>query len=262
MRSVALKSHPELLDDAGFGVTHAFCPEEALMGYIGKLVTYPEALQVREFAQGNAALASVRARGGAPVVGLSVSDVRQHLPEGAVRVVGVYRRFHHEADRMVPIAASTRIEPGDEVFVLSDKQHLGEVLAAFNRQVGEQEQPVRRVMVAGGGRVGMRLARFLTKESKRFQIKIIEKSEDRCVYLASRLSSDVLVLKGDATDETLMENENGAMRQTAPLAPAVHLGAKRIVVVGVGRAHEVVHLPQGEHAQLEHLALPLPQPRR
>ena len=208
VRSVALKSHPELLDDAGFGVTHAFCPEEALMGYIGKLVTYPEALQVREFAQGNAALASVRARGGAPVVGLSVSDVRQHLPEGAVRVVGVYRRFHHEADRMVPIAASTRIEPGDEVFVLSDKQHLGEVLAAFNRQVGEQEQPVRRVMVAGGGRVGMRLARFLTKESKRFQIKIIEKSEDRCVYLASRLSSDVLVLKGDATDENLMEEEN------------------------------------------------------
>ena len=208
VRSVALKSQQALLEDSGFAVTHAFCPEEALMGYIGKLVRYPEALQVREFAQGHAALASVRARGGAPVVGLSVADVRQNLPNGAVCVVGIYRRFHHEADRLVPIEGNTRIEPGDEVFVLSDKEHLGEVLAGFNRQVGEQEQPVRRVMIAGGGRVGMRLARALTKESKRFQVKIIEKGESRCVYLASRLSSDVLVLKGDATDEKLMEEEN------------------------------------------------------
>lgn len=208
VRSIALKSHPALLEEGGFGVTHAFCPEEALMGYIGKLVRYPEALQVREFAQGYAALASVRARGGAPLVGLSVADVQQNLPQGAVRVVGIYRRFHHEADRLVSVEGSTRIEPGDEVFVLSDKEHLGDVLAAFNRQVGELEQPVRRVMVAGGGRVGMRLARSLTKDSKRFQVKIIEKHESRCVYLASRLSSDVLVLRGDATDENLMEEEN------------------------------------------------------
>ena len=142
------------------------------------------------------------------MVGLSVADVRQHLPQGAVRVVGIYRRFHHEADRLVPLENSTRIEPGDEVFVLADKAHLDEVLSAFNRQVGELEQPVRRVMVAGGGRVGMRLARLLTKESKRFQVKIIEKDENRCSYLASRLSSDVLVLRGDATDENLMEEEN------------------------------------------------------
>src|SRR5690606_22353519 len=158
-------------------------------------VTYPEALQVREFAQGHVALASVRARGGAPVVGLSVADVRQNLPHGTVRVVGVYRRFHHEADRLVPTEGSTRIEPGDEVFVLSDKERLADGLAALNRQVGEQAGVVRRVVVAGGGRVGMRLARALTKESRRFQVKIIEKSEDRCVYLASRLPSDVLVLK-------------------------------------------------------------------
>ncbi len=208
VRSVPLKSNEGLLCEAGFGVTHAFCPEEALMSYIGKLVEYPEALQVRQFAQGSAALASVRARGGAPVVGLSIGDVRQHLPHVAMRVVGLYRRFHHEADRFVPCEASTRIEPGDEVFVLSAKGDLDKVLAAFNRQVGEQERPVTRIMIAGGGRVGLRLARYLTQDPGRFHIKIIERSEERCVYLASRLPSDVLVLRGDATDEDLMEDEN------------------------------------------------------
>lgn len=47
---------------------------------------------------------------------------------------------------------------------------------------------------------------------------------------------------------------DGAMRQTAPLAPAVHLGAQRIVVVGVGRSHEVLNLPQGEHPPFPSLA--------
>ena len=47
---------------------------------------------------------------------------------------------------------------------------------------------------------------------------------------------------------------DGAMRQTAPLAPAVHLGAQRIMVVGVGRSHEVSPLPPGEHPPFPSLA--------
>ena len=47
---------------------------------------------------------------------------------------------------------------------------------------------------------------------------------------------------------------DGAMRQTAPLAPAVHLGAERIVVVGVGRSHEVSAPPEGRHPPFPSLA--------
>ena len=91
VRSVALKSQQALLEDSGFAVTHAFCPEEALMGYIGKLVRYPEALQVREFAQGHAALASVRARAGAPhrtgkATGANASNASTSATTAAVSV--------------------------------------------------------------------------------------------------------------------------------------------------------------------------------
>ena len=207
VRNAALRSQAELLSDEGFAVSRAFCPEESLMNYIGKLVEHPEALQVREFALGHACLVSVRARGGAPVVGLSISDARQGVPDIPMRVVGIYRRFQHEADRFVPCENSTRIEPGDEVFILAARKQVDQVLAAFHRQVGERERPVRRIMIAGGGRVGFRLAKHLSGMGD-FQIKIIEKNEDRCVYLASQLPSNVLVLRGDATDEHLIEGES------------------------------------------------------
>jgi trk system potassium uptake protein TrkA len=124
-----------------------------------------------------------------------------------MRIVAIYRRFPDEPDRFVPCDGSTRVEPGDEVFVLSAREQIPQVLAALYHQNGHPARPVRRIMVAGGGRVGMRLARQLG-QSGRFHIKILEESQERCVALASELPSDILVLQGDATDEDLLSEES------------------------------------------------------
>jgi len=66
---------------------------------------------------------------------------------------------------------------------------------------------VRRVMIAGGGAVGLRLAQELGQEPGRFHVKIFEENSERCVELASLLPSEVLVLHGEATDEDLLAAE-------------------------------------------------------
>ena len=71
-----LERNQALLGKEGFGVDRVICPEESLTRYIGKLVEYPEALQVREFAGGRACLVSVRARPGAPMVGMRIATMR------------------------------------------------------------------------------------------------------------------------------------------------------------------------------------------
>ena len=207
VRSIALKNQPGLMEDSGFAVTHAFCPEEALMGYIGKLVTYPEALQVREFAGGRASLVSVRARPGAPAVGLQIGALRQQMPDVAVRMVAIYRRFADEPDRFVPCDGSTRIEPGDEVFALASHERIPQVLAALHRPEGQPARPVRRIMMAGGGQVSERLARRLAQQAGRFHLKIVEEDPQRCVALASALPEGVLVLQGETSDEELLSEE-------------------------------------------------------
>ncbi|HCL85641.1 MAG TPA: Trk system potassium transport protein TrkA, partial [Comamonadaceae bacterium] len=107
----ALEEGGELLGKDGFGVDRIICPEESLTRYIGKLVEYPEALQVREFAGGRACLVSVRARAGAPLVGMQIGTMRDTAPDVAMRIVAIYRRFPDEPDRFVPCDGSTRVEP-------------------------------------------------------------------------------------------------------------------------------------------------------
>ena len=124
-----------------------------------------------------------------------------------MRMVAIYRRFPDEPDRFIACDGSTRIEPGDEVFVLAAHGHIANVLAALHRPASQQPQPVRRIMIAGGGRVGLRLARQLSQAGGRFHIKIIEDHADRCVELASALPPEVLVLQGDTTDEDLLGDE-------------------------------------------------------
>ena len=208
VRSLGFQCDTRLLGADGFAVDRIICPEESLTRYIGKLIDYPEAMQVREFAGGRACLVSVRARAGAPMVGHTVAEMRNSTPDVAVRLVAIYRRFPEEPDRFVACAGETRIEPGDEVFVLAAREHIAHVLATLHRSDASPVRPVRRIMIAGGGRVGLHLALELGKEPGRFLVKIIEDDSARCIELASRLPSDVLVLQGDTTDENLLGDES------------------------------------------------------
>ena len=94
----------------------------------------------------------------------------------------------------------TRIEPGDEVFVLAATRDIRRVLDALRRR----DEPVRRVMIAGGGRVGLRLAREIADDCR---IKLVESAAARCEYLTTQVADTVLVLHGDSTDEDLLERE-------------------------------------------------------
>jgi trk system potassium uptake protein TrkA len=188
------EGHP-LLSNEGFAVDHVICPEESLMHYINQLIDYPEALQVLEFSQGRAHLIAVRAASGSALVNHSISEFRGLFPQVPMRVVAIYRQ-----DFEVPIEPSTQVWPGDEVFVLADKDKIRPVLQAIHKD----DRPVRSVMIAGGGKVGMRLARSLSGQC---QVKIIEANRKRCEHLAGELPGDIMVLSGDSTDEDLLIEE-------------------------------------------------------
>jgi trk system potassium uptake protein TrkA len=202
--TIARIRSPEFQDDAplttereGFAVDQVICPEESVTRTIRKLVEYPEALQVLEFADGLVSLIAVRAVAGGPLVQHSLAEIPQLVPSTDMRIVAIYR-----LDKpLTELTGTTRIEPGDEVFVLAATDKLRAVLGALRRI----DRPVKRIMIAGGGKVGLRLARMLRGE---VQMKILEVNKARCDYLATQLPSDVLILNGDSTDEELMGDEN------------------------------------------------------
>jgi trk system potassium uptake protein TrkA len=187
---------PVLLSDENFAVDYAICPEQEITEYIVKLIEFPEALQVLEFANGRVTLVGVGAYQGGLLVGKPIRAMREHLPAGVdARIAAIFRE-HQPVDP----DGNTVIEPGDEVFVLAATGHIRPVM----RELRRMQQPVRRVMIAGGGNIGSRVAATL---GKKYDVKLIERDRLRADVVANKLA-DTLVLHGEATDENLLSHEN------------------------------------------------------
>lgn len=197
LRSPEFENDSPLLGKTGFAVDRVICPEQSVTAYIRQLIEYPQALQVLQFADGLVSLIAVRAVAGGPLVQHSLDEIPRLVPGLDMRIVAIYR----QDAALVDLDGDTRIEPGDEVFVLAATQHIRTVLDAMRGA----DEAVKRIMIAGGGKVGLRLAREIHRD---YHLKIVESDRRRCEYLATQLPGDVLVLHGDSTDEELMDEEN------------------------------------------------------
>lgn len=237
LRSNDFLESETLLAPENFAVDFALCPEQVITDYIAKLAEFPEALQVLSFARGRVALVAVRAYAGGLLIGKPIREMREHLSGGAdARIAAIFRR-----DRPVPPTGDTAIEDGDEVFVLAADEHIRRVLREMRRML----HPVERVMIAGGGNIGLRVA--LALEGK-YQIKVIEGSRARAELIANSLTS-ALVLRGDATDEELLQQEaidemdlflaltNDDEDNIMAASLAKRLGCKRVVALINRRAY-------------------------
>ncbi len=196
LRGIDFVKDQALLADDMFAVSYAMCPEQDVTDYIARLVEFPEALQVLEFAGGQATLVCVRAYEGGLLVGKEIQSMREHLPRDVdARIVAIFRE-HSPVDP----TGNTVIEAGDEVFLLAATEHIRHVLLELRRM----QKPVRRIMIAGGGNIGARVAETLEKDH---EIKVIECDARRAELIATRFA-DALVLCGEATDENLLAQEN------------------------------------------------------
>jgi len=178
-----------------FGVNDIISPEQEVTDTLRRLIEHPEALQVLDFADGKVRLVAVRAYHGGPLVGHELQEIKRHMPNLECRIPAVYRR-----DRGIVPKGITVIEPNDEVFFLARKQDIPSVM----RELRRMERPVKKVMIAGGGNIGRRLA---ARIERNYDVKIIDHNKAVSNLLAEQLHH-TLVLQGDATDEELLDQEN------------------------------------------------------
>lgn len=171
-------------------------PEQLVTDLIQRLIEYPGALQVVEFAEGRVRLVGVKAYYGGPLVSRQLKELPQHLPGIDARVAAIYRR-----GRPILPEGDTVIEAEDEVFFVAARTHIPKIIAELRRL----EKPVKRVMLVGGGNIGLRLAKVL--EASKIQVKIIEKFRERALFLAQQLEHTI-VLTGDGANEVLLREEN------------------------------------------------------
>lgn len=237
-----IRESEQLFQSEAVPIDHLISPEQLVIDNIYKLIEYPGALQVVNFAEGKVSIAAVNAYYGGPLVGNAIATMRDHMPHIETRVAAIFRH-----DRPIRPQGSTVIEAGDEVFFIAASQHIRAVMSEMQRL----EKPYKRIMIVGGGNVGAGLARKLEKD---YSVKLIERDALRASELAERLQNTI-VFHGDASDQELLAqehieqidvfiaitNDDEANIMSAMLAK--RMGAKKAMVLIQRRAY--VDLVQG-----------------
>lgn len=195
IRSNNYVSKKELFTDNAIPVDVIISPEKLVTQHIIGLLEYPGALQVLNFANGAAQLIAIKAQAGDKFIGETLYNIRKMTPKQDARVAAIFR-----GDRAIKPERSTEIEPLDEVFYIAAKENIRPVM----RELGQLSRPYHRIMIAGGGNIGLRLAEAIENQ---YSVKIIEKNAERAETLSEQLHKSI-VLHGSASDTELLYSEN------------------------------------------------------
>lgn len=195
IRSGDYHRRPELFGENSIPVDLAISPEQLVTDHVARLIRYPGALQVLDFAEGRVRLVGMRAFKGGKLVGHQLRELRSHIPNREVRVAAIYRK-----GRSIKPEGETVIEEHDEVFFVAARADIRPMM----QELSTAESAARRVVIAGAGNIGFRLASAL---EDRLQVKLIERDPPRARRAAEALRN-ALVLTGDAADEELLLEEN------------------------------------------------------
>lgn len=195
IRAVEYLSYPQLFSPDAMPVDVLISPEQLVTQYVKRLIEHPGALQVLDFAGGKVRMVAVRAYYGGPLVGKELRTMAEHMPGDQARVAAIFRR----GKAIIP-EGDTVIEAGDEVFFVAARKNIRAVMSELRRV----DKPVKRILLAGGGNIGKRLAQAL---ETRYQVKIIEQSPERARAISEDLRKTIVLL-GDCADEELLLEEN------------------------------------------------------
>jgi len=190
-----LKYREKLFQNDDLPIDHYIAPEALVTKYIRRLIDYPGALQVLQFADGMLSLVAVKAYYGGLLVGYALSALKEHIPNVETRVAAIYRQ-----GKAIKPLGTTVIEADDEVFFIAATKHIRAVM----NELQKLERSYKKIMIAGGGNIGAGLARSLEKNHT---VKLIERSKERAEQLSEMLDNTV-VFCGDASDQELLSEEH------------------------------------------------------
>jgi K+ transport systems, NAD-binding component len=194
LRSNSYVNVEKLFGNEAIPIDVVISPEQIVSRSIKNLIELPGSLQVLDFAKGKIQLVAVCAERGGPLVGRELRCLREHMPNIDTRVAAIFRQ-----NRPILPQGDTVIEAYDEVFFIAARDHIRHVMS----ELRPVDKPYKRIMIAGGGNIGERLAQAVEGS---FRTKLIESNPHRCEVLAEKLRFTT-VLNGDASDHEMLLEE-------------------------------------------------------
>jgi trk system potassium uptake protein TrkA len=171
-------------------------PQKMAAERILKVIDVPGAVDVVDFVKGKLKLIGLRLTAESSVVGKRVKDIDDLHPDHKVIMVAIYRG----SETIVP-QGSTMLKANDLLFAVTVPHEVKNLL----KILGRGEKQGNKILIIGGGNIGFYVAENL--EKKGYQVKVIERNEERCSFLAENLRKTI-VINGDGTNQGILAEEN------------------------------------------------------
>lgn len=172
-------------------------PEIEVAQAISRRLAVPGAFDMIPLAEDKVRVLGVRCTEDCPIVHTPLRQLTELFPDLHIVVVGIV----HEENAFIP-KSTDQMFPGDEVYFVADTEHVPRALAAF----GYQEQEAHRMVILGGGNIGLNLAKLIESTTD-MTARIVERDQTRARKIASMLP-DTMVTFGDGLDSEILEEIN------------------------------------------------------
>jgi trk system potassium uptake protein TrkA len=189
-------AYQEALREEPYSIDMIINPEDEAVKTIERLLQVPGAVDVGEFADGRVKVVGVRLDADCSVSGTKLVDLRKKTGNKKILVAAIMRD-----EKLIIPSGDDKLLEGDLIYFVSEENDLKGALKIF----GKRAQPFNRVLLIGGGNLGLKLA--IALEGLSIHTKLIEKDPNRCRELAEHLDK-VIVLQGDGSDQELLQEEN------------------------------------------------------
>jgi len=196
LRDAAYDPYHQIFKDNPPHIDTIINPEIEVVDTIDRLLSVPGAADVSDFEGGRIKFVGVTLDATSRMAGAALSDLPDIFGDSRPLIAAIVRN-----EELIVPSGNDRLIPDDLVYFICKQNILSETLEMFDKH----DEPLKRVLIVGGGRIGYRLAALLEKKS--IHTKIIEQSNDRCNALAKTLNKTV-VLCGDGSDQDLLREEN------------------------------------------------------
>ncbi len=179
-------------------------PEQAVAEAVIHRLHVPGAVDTIPFADGRIKVVGMRCTLDCPMVNMLLYRIQNKVIPINVSILGVMR-----GDNFMVISDGVELLEDDELYFACDTKNVQDAMAMF----GHEEREARRIIIVGGGNIGLFLAQYLEKEAPDVKVKLIELNRERAEYIAENLERTT-VINGDALSQEILDEANVAVSET------------------------------------------------
>lgn len=173
-------------------------PEMEVARSVVRRLEVPGAFEMIPLVDNKVKLLGVRCKDDCPLVNTPLRQLSKLFPDMNIVIVGIVQDGKPSVPR-----GDDQMLAGDDVYFVVDSDQVDRAMAAF----GHEEREARRLLIFGGGNIGMFLATEFENNHDWVRAKIIEHNKERAEQIAGTLERTI-VINGSVIDQEILEEAN------------------------------------------------------